>query len=157
MTAVPQCLLVHFPTPTCLISLHSAINHTSSLKPILWSSVFCLYCKSCFPSSLYWILPLQFIICLSTVKRQLSVGGKCTVNCRWMSQAKGSLETNMPGGSAVRTVMDQRLATHHSTEMAKVEMAPLGTAQTQLKGGKMKSLHYISEALILPLHPSVSI
>lgn len=74
-----------------------------------------------------------------------------------MAQAKGSLETNMPGGSAVRTETGQHLATHHSAEMANVEMAPLGTAQIQLKSGKMKSLHYISETLILPLRTSVSI
>lgn len=63
----------------------------------------------------------------------------------------------MPGGSAVRTATGQHLATHHSTEMAEVETAPLGRAQIQLKGGKMKSLHYISQTLILPLRPSVSI
>lgn len=67
------------------------------------------------------------------------------------------METHMPGGSAVRTKMGQHLATHQSVEMAKVETAPLGTAQIQIKGGKLKSLHYISEALILPLQPSVSI
>lgn len=70
---------------------------------------------------------------------------------------KRSVETNMPGGSAVGTAMGQQLATHHNAEMAKVETAPLGTAQIQLKDGKLKSLHYISEALILPLRPSVSI
>lgn len=50
---------------------------------------------------------------------------------------KGSVATNMPGESAVGTATGQYLATHHSAKMSKVETAPLGTPQIQLKDGKL--------------------
>lgn len=80
MTAVTHCFSVHFPTPTCLISLHPASNYISSLRSVVYDLVFPVNTENHTFNPVYTgFLPLQVTICY----RQWTASWVWNKNVHW--------------------------------------------------------------------------